>query len=120
MAAIRVVGSIRDWINARDVRRMTHRQAFPESLVRHYLDRAEYGKDEAALLAIGYMTVAKDETPTHVGVTLPASSNGVTGHLDRRIQRRVASIHVTYRRRSAPTPRANDPAAETTPSNAQQ
>ena len=120
MAAIRVVGSIRDWINARDVRRMTHRHAFPESLVRHYFDRAEYGKDEAALHAIGYMTISKDETPTHVGVTLTASSNGVTGHLDRRIQRRVASIHVVYRRRSAPTPRANDRVAETTAPSAEQ
>jgi hypothetical protein len=120
MAAIRVVGSIRDWINARDVRRMTHRQSLPESLVRHYIDRAEYGKDEAALHAIGYMTVARDETPTHVGVTLPASSNGVTGHLDRRIQRRVASIHVLYRQRSAATPRANDAGGDSTPSTAGQ
>lgn len=120
MAAIRVVGSIRDWINARDVRRMAHRQVFPESLVRHYFDSAEYGRDEAALFAIGYMTVARDETPTHVGVTLPASSNGVTGHLDRRIQRRVASIHVLYRRRPAPGPRANDAAVEPAPSTAAQ
>ncbi len=120
MAAIRVVGSIRDWINARDVRRMARRQVFPESLVRHYFDRAEYGRDEAALQAIGYMTVARDETPTHVGVTLPASSNGVTGHLDRRIQRRVASIHVLYRRRPTPTLRASDRAAETSPSSVAQ
>ncbi len=119
MAAIRVVGSIRDWINTRDVRRMGRRQVFPESLVRHYFDRAEYGRDEAALQAIGYMAVARDETPDHVGVTLPASSNGVVGHLDRRIQRRVASIHVLYRRRPAPAARVNDGADESTPSSAQ-
>ena len=112
MAAIRVVGSIRDWINVRDVRRMIRRQAFPEPLERHYFDRAEYAKDEAALLAIGYMVVARDETPTHVGVTIPASSNGVTGHLDRRVQRRVASIHVLYRRRPA-APASTGPAGST-------
>jgi len=102
VAAIRVAGSIRDWFNTRDVRRMVRHDAFPEAIVRHYVDLAEYGRDEAALQAIGYMAVAKDRTPTHVGVTLPAASNGVTGHLDRRIQRRVASIHVLYRRRPAP------------------
>jgi hypothetical protein len=102
--AARVVGSIRDWINTRDVRRMTRTQRFPENLVRHYFDIAEYGKDEAALQAIGYMAVAKDQTPTHVGVTIPASTNGMTGHLDRRVQRRVASIHVLYRRRPDPAP----------------
>ena len=99
MAPLRVVGSIRDWFNARDVRRMVRRQEFPDPFVRHYFDRAEYGRDEGALQAIGYMAVAKEETPTHVGVTIPAASNGVTGHLDRRVQRRVASIHVLYRRK---------------------
>ena len=101
MPAVRVVGSVRDWFNARDVRRMVRKQVFPDPFLRHYFDSAEYARDEAALQALGYMTVAKDVTPTHVGVTLPAASNGVTGHLDRRIQRRVASIHVMYARRPA-------------------
>ena len=71
---------------------------FPDPFERHYFDRAEYGRDEdGAPRRSGYVAVAKDETPTHVGVTLPAASNGVSGHLDRRIQRRVASIHVVYR-----------------------
>lgn len=120
MAAIRVVGSIRDWFNVRDRRRMVRKQVFPEQLVRHYFDLAEYGKDEAGLQALGYMAVAKDETPTHVGVTLPASSNGVTGHLDRRIQRRVASIHVLYRRRPPKTSSATEAAGSATPSRPQQ
>jgi hypothetical protein len=105
MASIRVVGSIRDWLNARDVRRMVRRESFPDPFERHYFDRAEYGRDEAALQAIGYIAVARDETPSHVGVTLPAASNGVSGHLDRRIQRRVASIHVVYRRGASPPSR---------------
>ena len=94
---------------------MVRRQSFPDPFVRHYIDSAEYGKDEASLQAIGYMAVAKDVTPTHVGFTMPASSNGVTGHLDRRIQRRVASIHVLYRRRPA-RPDASTPPDGATPS----
>jgi hypothetical protein len=112
--AVRVTGSIRDWFNARDVRRMVRKQVFPDPFLRHYFDSAEYGRDEAALQALGYMTVAKDVTPTHVGVTLPAASNGVTGHLDRRIQRRVASIHVLYARRPAPGSPSTDSAGDST------
>jgi hypothetical protein len=114
VTALRVVGSIRDWLNARDVRRMVRRQVFPDPFERHYFDRAEYGRDEAALQAIGYMAAARDETPTHVGVTLPAASNGVSGHLDRRIQRRVASIHVLYRRRPAPVSSVSGPDPDST------
>jgi hypothetical protein len=112
--AVRVVGSIRDWFNARDVRRMVRKQVFPDPFLRHYFDSAEHARDEAALQALGYMTVAKDVTPTHVGVTLPAASNGVTGHLDRRIQRRVASIHVLYARRPAPGSTATESAVDST------
>jgi hypothetical protein len=104
MAGTRIAGSIRDWINTRDVRRMVRKQQFPDPLVRHYVDRAEQARDEAALLGIGYMPVAKAETEPYVGVTLPAATNGVSGNLDRRVQRRVASIHVRYERR--PTGRA--------------
>ena len=83
MASMRVAGSIRDWFNARDVRRMVRRQSFPDPFVRHYIDSAEYGKDEASLQAIGYMAVAKDVTPfdeagmvkpTWVGVTSLATA----------------------------------------------
>ena len=109
VAAIRIAGSIRDWFNARDVRRMVRKQEFPDPMLRHYFDLAEYGRDEAALQAIGYMVVGKEVTATHVGVTLPASSNGVTGHLDRRIQRRVASIHVLYARRPEPRSAVSEP-----------
>jgi hypothetical protein len=114
VAAIRVVGSIRDWFNTRDVRRMVRRQTFPEALVRHYFDLAEYARDEAALQGIGYMTVGKDVTPTHVGVTIPASTNGMTGHLDRRVQRRVASIHILYRRRPEPASKPGQPRVDAT------
>jgi hypothetical protein len=114
VAAIRFVGSTRDWFNARDVRRMVRRQTFPETILRHYFDQAEYGRDEAALQGVGYMTVAKDLTPTHVGVTIPASTNGLTGHLDRTVQRRVASIHILYRRRPVPASKPNAPDGDAT------
>jgi hypothetical protein len=41
VASIRVAGSIRDWFNARDVRRMMCRHVFPDAIVRHYIDDAQ-------------------------------------------------------------------------------
>ena len=76
MPGARIAGSIRDWINARDVRRMVRKQAFPDPLVRHYFDLAEQSRDEAALLAIGYIPVTKVETAASGGVKIPASTNG--------------------------------------------
>ncbi len=38
MPAVRVVGSIRDWFNARDVRRMVRKQVFPDPFLRHYFE----------------------------------------------------------------------------------
>ncbi len=99
MPGTRIAGSIRDWINARDVRRMVRKQTFPDPLVRHYFDLAEQSRDEGTLLGIGYMPVTKVETEPYVGVTIPASTNGAGGNLERRVQRRVASIHVRYERR---------------------
>ena len=113
MAAIRINGSIRDWLNARNLRRMVRKGRFPEMVERHYVDLAEYGKDEAGLQALGYMVIAKKQTAPYVGYTLPASANGLTGHLDRRVQRRVASIHVLYSRRPEQGAEPSDHSAET-------
>jgi hypothetical protein len=62
---------------------MVRRQTIPETLVRHYFDQAEYGGDEAGLLAIGYIAVARDLTPTHgVGAselaTTPVTTEGAS------------------------------------------
>jgi hypothetical protein len=81
---------------------MVRRQEFPETIRRHYWDRAEYGRDEAALLALGYMPVQKDvNDPLVSSPTIPAATNGLFGNLDRTVQRRVPAIHVLYRRRPA-------------------
>jgi hypothetical protein len=98
MGGTRIVGSFRDWLNARSVRRMLRSQAFPETLERHYWDGQEYGKDAAGLEALGYVPFSRTENEPYVGATLPAASNGVSGHLDRPVRRRVPSIHVLYRR----------------------
>lgn len=113
MGAIRINGAIRDWLNARNVRRMVRKGQFPEMVERHYVDLAEYGKDEAGLQELGYMVIAKKQTAPYVGYTLPASTNGLSGHLDRRVQRRVASIHVLYRRRPEHGAPPSDHRAET-------
>jgi hypothetical protein len=103
MATTRVVGSFREWLNARETRRMVRRQRFPESLQRNYWDRAEFTKDAAELEALGYAAASTEENDPYVTATLPAASNGVSGHLDRTRSRRVAAIHVLYTRQPAST-----------------
>jgi hypothetical protein len=101
MATTRMVASFREWLNARDTRRMVRRQRFPESLQRNYWDDAEYRKDAAELETLGYSAVSTAENDPYVSATLPAASNGPSGHLDRTRSRRVAAIHVLYTRRSS-------------------
>ena len=99
MGAPRLVGSIRDRLNARELRRMVAKQHFPETIERHYWDRKEFGIDAAALEAVGYAPLSTTVDGSYVGSsTLPAASNGVGGHLDRTVRKRVAPIHVLYRR----------------------
>ncbi len=106
MATTRVVGSFREWLNARDTRRMVRRQQFPESLQRNYWDRTEFRKDAAELETLGYTATSTEEDDPYVTTaTLPAASNGMSGHLDRTRTRRVAAIHVLYTRH----PRAAEP-----------
>ena len=57
-----VVGSLRDWINGRDQRRLARHTQPPEDIERHYWDRAEYGKDAAELSILGYREVKKGRT----------------------------------------------------------
>jgi hypothetical protein len=98
MGGMRIVGSFRDWLNARSVRRMLRSQDFPETLERHYWDGQEYGKDATGLEALGYVPFSRTENEPYVVGTLPAASNGVNSHLDRPVRRRVPSIHVLYHR----------------------
>jgi hypothetical protein len=96
---MRIVGSIRDWINARDRRRLAGHGQPPENLLSHYWDRTEYGKDAAGLNVLGYSPVSESRNdPYVVSPTIPAASNGVMGHLDRSVRRRVPAIHVQYTR----------------------
>jgi hypothetical protein len=97
---MRIIGSLRDWINARDRRRLAGQRQPPENILRHYWDRAEHGKDAAGLNVIGYTQVSETRNdPYVVSPTIPAASNGVMGHLDRSVRRRVPAIHVQYTRR---------------------
>jgi hypothetical protein len=97
---MRIVGALRDWINTRDRRRLAHHRQPPERILRHYWDRAEHGKDAAGLNVLGYRQVSETRNDPYVASpTIPAASNGVMGHLDRSVRRRVAAIHVQYTRR---------------------
>lgn len=99
--ATRVVASFRQWLNARETQRMVRRQRFPESLQRNYWDDAEFRRDAAELGTLGYAATSTEENDPYVSATLPAASNGVSGHLDRTRSRRVAAIHVVYTRQPA-------------------
>jgi hypothetical protein len=82
---------------------MIAKERFPETIERHYWDRQEFGTDAAALEAVGYAPLSTSENDPYVnGSTLPAATNGVVGHLDRTVRRRVAAIHVLYQRSTTP------------------
>ena len=96
---MRVIGSIRDWLDTHDRRRMLRRQQFPETIQRHYWDRAEYAKDATELKALGYVQASRDQNDPYVSATFPAGTGGGFGNLDQTVRRRIPSIHVLYRRR---------------------
>ena len=93
--------TLRDWLNARDVRRMTRRRQFPETLERAYWDRTEYSNDSARLEAIGYVVASETDNDPYVRAEIPAASGGVNGILSRTVARRVPDIHVIYRRQAS-------------------
>ena len=101
MARGRVGIAVRDWLNARDTRRMSRRRQFPETLERAYWDRIEYSKDSARLEAIGYVVASETDNDPYVRAEIPAAGGGVDGILSRTISRRVPDIHLIYRRPEA-------------------
>ena len=106
MAQGRLGIAFRDWLNARDVRRMTRRRQFPDTLERAYWDRTEYSKDSARLEAVGYVVASETDNEPYLSAEIPAAGGGVGGMLKRRISRRVPDIHVIYRRHVAGGPRS--------------
>ena len=91
----------RDWLNARDARKLSRAASPPPTVEKAYWHETEYapGLDAARGARIrGRVEVASDP---YVSATLPADTGGVMGHLSRTVRRRVPSIHVIYQRTPA-------------------
>lgn len=86
----------RDWLNARDARRLSHEAVRPDTVERAYWHDTEFTRDSIRLEALGYAVASEVENDPYVSTTIPADTGGVMGHLSRTVTRRVPSIHVIY------------------------
>lgn len=101
MTRVRLVGTLRDWRNARDLWRLARRGQLPDNIERRYWDRTEYAKDAAELNTLGYTEVSTGEVDLCLHrPTVPPASNEVVDPLEWAVQRRLPSIHVHYTRQS--------------------
>jgi hypothetical protein len=91
-------GGFNDWLNARAARRLVRSGKFPATIERAYWNAAQYERDSARLDTIGYEVDSEADSDPYLSSTIPASAGGAMGHLDRQVERRVPSFHVTYRR----------------------
>lgn len=95
----------RDWLNARDARRLSHRAVRPDTVEKAYWHDTEFTRDSTRLAALGYEVASEVENDAYVSTTIPANTGGVMAHLSRTVTRRVPSIHVIYQHEaSAPEP----------------
>jgi len=88
--------TLRDWLNARDLRRWRRRGSLPPTLDRTYWTAYEYGRDLGRLQASGYrVTLERVSTP------YPDLTPNVTPAGPRRVRaqvRRVSRYRVSYER----------------------
>jgi len=101
MTFTRFVWPLRDWLNARDARRLARRRELPATIERSYWHSIEYAKDAARLESLGYSEASEADNDPYVRASLPAAAGGVSGQLGRTVERRVPSMHVIYQRRFA-------------------
>ena len=108
MTKLRIVGSLRDWRNARDWWRLARRAQLPDSIERRYRDRTEHVRDAAGLTTLGYTQVSRGETNLFVHQsTAPAASDEVIHPLDCGVQRQAPSFRVHYTRQACDSPSAD-------------
>jgi hypothetical protein len=88
----------RDWLNARDVRKLSRAASPPPTVEKAYWHETEYSRDSTRLGALGSEVASEVASDPYVSATLPADTGGVMGHLSRTVRRRVPSIHVIYQR----------------------
>jgi len=91
---------LEDYANRVDARRLRRRAHLPESIEKPYWHDDAFAKDSARLEALGYAVEDEAESRAYVDSTYPANTGGGFGQLSRTVNRRVPSIHVTYRRAS--------------------
>jgi hypothetical protein len=91
----------RDWLNARDARRLSHSASRPETLEKAYWADTEFTRDSTRLAALGYEVASEVDNEPYVSATLPANTGGVMGQLNRTVRRRVPTIHVIYQHGAA-------------------
>ncbi|MGA7989428.1 MAG: hypothetical protein WCB51_13645 [Candidatus Dormiibacterota bacterium] len=94
---------IRDRLNARDARRLSHNTPLPATVEKAYWHDTEFARDSTRLAALGYEVASEVENEPYVSATLPADTGGVMGHLSRTVRRRVPSIHVIYQHGATPS-----------------
>lgn len=87
---------LRNWILARDARKLARQAQPPAHVSRTYWTGRDYERDSARLALLGYFMVDESRNAPHVTVHL----GGRTGYRGGRVvRRRVPIFHVTYGRR---------------------
>ena len=92
------IGSwLEDYANQVDARRLRRRKQLPELIEKPYWHKDAFARDSARLEALGYLVESEADNDAYISSTYPANTGGGFGQLSRTINRRVPSIHVTYR-----------------------
>ena len=88
---------LRDWVLAREARKLAKRTEPPTHVERTYWTGRDYRRDCARLALIGYSMVDESHNAPYVTVQLGARTGYGAGRV---VRRRVPIFHVTYARRS--------------------
>jgi len=95
-ASMDIASPLRNWLWARDARRILARNRYPETLRRAYWNEAEYQNDKHRLAALGYVISSEELNDPYVS---PPAWMG-PGQPPRR---RVPAYHVIYEHRGGPS-----------------
>lgn len=90
---------LRNWLLARDARKLARRSQLPQTITRTYWTAGDYEQDSVRLATLGYRVSHETSNAPHVVVHLV----GRTGYRGGRVvRRRVPIFHVTYTQPPAP------------------
>ena len=91
--------AFRDWLNARQARRIARRQPLPDTIERAYWRATDYEKDSRRLDGLGYVVASETENAPYVTGASVARGETSGYYSGRTMRRRVPSYHVIYERR---------------------